>query len=571
LGRPRLTLNLGIRYDLFTRHKERFDRETTFLLGPGDSIPAGPIFLDGVLNANIPAGSPGCDTPEQVTQVVLAGVCGPGGFARANALGSGDHNNFGPRVGVAWDIFGNGKTALRAGFGISYEGTLFNPQSNSRWNPPFFSLNEALNWLLPVQGSDNNVVYGPQDGSAVRLDGANTNPGAPVGGVGNIAGWDPDAPNLALVTGIVFSEGFEDPWVANWHVGLQHEVLPETVLEVNYVATRGHSLFRAEDINRVPGLLLPAGMQAQVQGRTLTGFDRARLNPNYGTLRVWENVGRSWYNALQVSLRKRMSHGLLFNLNYKWSHSIDIGSTWHQAATTANRDAAGDGFTLDPTRPEVDRGNSIFDIRHRLVVNFVYDLPFFSKRQGFAAKILGGWQINGIVSAQTGAHWTPFTREVARLFCADATDFSTCVNTGGDFNLDNLRNDRPDVGPGGTDFNATKDMWANGWFNSPDSPFDSALGGASPFFATPCVACNGNFPRNALEGPGQLNFDFSLFKNITVKEEMRLQFRFEAFNLFNRTNFLLPNFNNEINGRNFGQAAFTLSPRQIQFGIKFLW
>src|SRR5205807_7551860 len=144
----RLTLNLGIRYDLFTRHHELDGLATTFIPGSGSNI------LEGVINANNPANCP--ITPDPLAQ--MKGECGPGGFAPAKSLGKGDHNNFVPRFGFAWDVFGNGKTSLRGGFGVSYEGTLNNPLSNSRWNLPYYSFNFADNALF---GDVNYVMYGP--------------------------------------------------------------------------------------------------------------------------------------------------------------------------------------------------------------------------------------------------------------------------------------------------------------------------------------------------------------------------------------------------------------------------
>ncbi len=114
------------------------------------------------------------------------------------------------------------------------------------------------------------------------------------------------------------------------------------------------------------------------------------MNPNYGTLRVWENVSKSWYNSLQVKVTHQATHGLMFNLNYAWSHSIDTGSTWHSGATSANGGAGGDGYSSDVTKPELDRGNSIFDIRHRLSFNYVYEIPYRKDQKGFIGHVLGG-------------------------------------------------------------------------------------------------------------------------------------------------------------------------------------
>jgi hypothetical protein len=248
----RLTLNLGIRYDLYTRHTELNNLATTFLKGPGNN------FIDNITTGagQIKDASTPCPGNPLAT---IAGECGPGGFAPAKVLGRGDHNNFGPRVGFAWDVFGNGKTSLRGGFGLSYEGTLYNPLSNTRWNPPFYSLNSISNSLA---GDVNDVVYGPVDGSQPTFLGPAPpaqHSGTGIQATGNISGWDPSNPQLAGLSSIVFPEGIRDPYAENWFLGVQRELRRSITVEVNYVGTAGRKLFRAESVNRVPGARLPEG------------------------------------------------------------------------------------------------------------------------------------------------------------------------------------------------------------------------------------------------------------------------------------------------------------------------
>ena len=606
-----LTLNLGLRYDLYQRHHELNNLVTTFIKGPGsnfvDDITTG---AGQIKDANTPAGLPGCDTAQQIAQAQLATVCGPGGFTTAKTLGKGDHNNFGPSVGFAWDMFGNAKTALRGGFGVAYEGTLYNPLSNSRWNLPYYSFNAASNFL---GGDVNTVIYGPYtctglpggcspDTSATpSFSGAATNPGQGTGAqaVGNLTGWDKNNPNLATLTGIVFPEGIRDPYVYNFYLGVQHEIMPKLIVEANYVGTAGHKLFRAQNVNRVAGERLPEGTCTTDNfGRRLCSqidseFNPAgRLNPNFGTLRVWQNVVNSNYSALQLSVKKQMSRGMTFNMNYTWGHAIDGGSTWHSGATSANGAGAGEGYTTDVMLPQLDRSNAIFDVRQRLVANYVWELPFMKEQHGVLGHLLGGWQYNGIISWQTGAHWEPWTQsnggapvdsvgvltgDPDNPFSPGCTqgqiDSGACINIGGDYNLDGVRNDRPNVAA--NNFDPGHDGWANGWgsgFRYPIPGDPTSQSSANGFFSAPCLGCVGNMGRNTFVGPSYVSWETSLFKNMKITEKVNLQFRAEAFNVLNHTNFQLPGAggatNYRTNSGSFGQAGGTFNPRNLQFGLK---
>ena len=602
----RLTLQLGLRWDLYVRHNEEANTATTFILGPGSNP------IQGLINANVPAGTIGtiggttydCETnPAARAMAQVEGVCGPGGFAPATSLGKGRHKDFGPRLGFAWDVFGNGKSSLRGGFGISYEGTLYNPLSNSRWNLPYYSFNSVTNF---IGGDVNSVVYGPTTcaggsfpnnctpsggaqfgpgGVIPTYSGAASNPGQGTGAqaVGNITGWNGQNPNLAELTGIIFPQGVDDPYVYNYYLGIQHEIMPKTVLEVDFVGTTGHKLFRAENINRLPGTLLPAGSSiVNNVGETLTGSPYStpdlgsRPNPNYGTMRAWENVVNSSYSSMQASLKRQMSHGLLVNVNYTWSHSIDNGSTWHSGATTSNGASGGDGYTTDPTNPEFDRGNSVYDIRQRLVVNHVWQVPGYNLK-GPAGYVAGGWSLSGIWALQSGAHWQPFNARGVNLrtissggvdhcAAADVND-GNCENLGGDYLLDRGRNERPDssVSRFG-DF--SHNTWANGW----------AGGGQTnlPVLSAPCFGCLGNLGRNTFVGPNFWSTDLTLSKAFKLTERVNLKFDAAAFNVFNRTNFLLATAggggHNEIHSSVFGEAGGTTinggGPRVMQFGLK---
>jgi hypothetical protein len=346
-------------------------------------------------------------------------------------------------------------------------------------------------------------------------------------------------------------------------------------MEVNYVGTAGRHLYRADDVNRIPGGGLPEGTcVADASGRRLcsqinthkaaNGLEinpLGTLNPNYGRLRVWENAANSIYHGLQISMRGRFSRGVQFSGNYTYSHSIDSDSTWQSSGTTVNGAAAGDGFATDPTQPGLDRGNSVFDIRHRLIFDYVWVMPGFVNHRGLLPGLLNNWQLNGIWSFQSGAHWSAFNNNPRLLrasasspnACDPATfNPANCTNAGGDYNLDGENNDRPNAIQ--NNIHATTAQWADG-FKLP-----------SNFFSAPCLSCVGNLGRNTFVGPGYWAGDISLFRNCRISETFHLQLRIEAFNVFNHTNFLIGN--NLIGSPGFGQASGTAPPRNLQFGLK---
>ena len=313
---------------------------------------------------------------------------------------------------------------------------------------------------------------------------------------GNISGWDPANPNIAALTSIIFPEGIPDPSVKSYFLGIQRAIRRDLTLEANYVGTSGSHLIRAENVNRIPGGLLPEGTCVRDNlGRMLcsqrdTGLNQygqynnpsGRLNPNFGVLRVWRDIADSNYNSLQLSLKGGWAADCNSPLTTHSATPLTPGRAGITMATSVNGFAAGDGYTTDQTLPGLDRGNSTYDVRHRLTVSYIWELPFFLHHKGFAKAALAGWQMNGIWAFQSGAHWTPFDprrsvdfQELAPGACEAGTfNPKQCVSVGGDYNLDGVNNDRPDAAK--NNVNATRAEWADG-FKLPANFFSAALPG----------------------------------------------------------------------------------------------
>ena len=458
----RLTLNLGLRWDYLSAPTEVDGRQSNFNLATG--------AID---------------------------VASGGG----DALVKNNWNNWGPRFGFAYDVFGNGKTAIRGGYGIFYfldRGGISNQLAQ---NPPF----------------SGESTYTYQNGYRITLSGAcPVQSGIPnwmtcTGALpqGNFNGLSLSAPqNVSVLADLPNNKTSS---MQQWNFQIQQELPSSMVASVAYVGTAGHHLIDYLSFNN-PFFNSPY----------------TQLYPGMGSVTVEDAGGNSNYNALQLELSKRLAKGLQFTASYTWSKTIDDG-------TGAFGNAGAQNF-LDL---EAERGPSDQDIPQRFVFSAVYELPFGrGKHWGSdvnraADAVFGGWQINGIWTAQSGL---PFSIG------------QPSGSPGGRVNL---------VGP------VTINPGNTQQYICCQTSF-----AAVPLNSSGVMIAPGNLGRNVFYGPGIDSVDLSLFKVFALTERMKLDFRAEAFNIANHPQFAQPNLG--LGQANFGVINNTLyeSEREIQFGAK---
>jgi carboxypeptidase family protein len=409
----------------------------------------------------------------------------------------------GPRVGVAWAPFGGMKTAIHAGFGIYYEQLDY--------------LGSCCN-ASPLGNFNEKVTVSPATfpillAAGEPIPGAKTAP----------AGIQPD---------------LKMPTVQQYSLRIDQSLAANTVLSVGYVGEHGYHLLETADVNAAIPTILPNG----------TKFfppRSPRANPNLGNSRYTLSNGNSNYNGLQADLTHRFSHGVQFRANYTFQKSLDT----HSSSFLANSGVGGTTTILDPQDPKRDWGPSNFNVRNRFAANFGYELPFgsgkayLSQANRLVNALAGGWQVNGIFTAQSGFPFTPLVG----------------FNQSG--NGDTRAPDRPDLNPNfsGPIVLGTQSRWFN-----------------PAAFLLPAAGTYGNAGRNILEGPGVTELDASLFKQFRITERTGLQFRAEFFNLMNHANFGLPIITTFTSSGGISPSAGLINytsttSRQIQFGLKLNW
>jgi hypothetical protein len=443
----RLTLNIGLRYEVTTPFFEEHDKQSNLVLDQG------PCYL-------------------QVIQVTDAGRCGVG-----RALVRTDWNNLAPRVGLAY--LASGKTVVRSGFGVFY-GRDEDVGINRRLpnNPPWVNLSTFTgSQTVPAALLKNGIPA-----SALAGGGGSTDVNS-------------------------FPFDGRTPYVIQWNLNLQREVAGGFVAQVGYTGSEAHKLVQTINVNQAyPG----------------TGNVNARRPyQGFSNIQFYSPLGNSNYHALLGKLERRFSRGLSMLASYTYGHSIDDGKSQNDQ---------NDPVPQDMRNLSANRGSSNFDVRHRFVLSGVYQLPF-GKGGGPLAMLARDWQLSGIGSAQTGQ---PFTVTLSvDPTASGATAHPDRLRDG------SLPGDQRSVGR---------------WFDT-------------TAFVAPACPCFGNSGRGILAGPAMANIDISLAREFHFTERMRLQFRSEAFNLFNHPNLGLPG--TGIGAAGVGVIGSVLNnERQIQMALK---
>jgi hypothetical protein len=527
---PRLSLQLGIRYDALPHAWERNDAVANFVPGNYQQSEAPAWNSDGSLNPRGPGFQTVAGVPNYLNGMGLEGV---NGFP--HGLVTNDYNTWQPRVGFSEDLFGNGKTVLRGGFGTFFERLQGNDIYAAAANPPFafsptnsntYLTNPSKSW---VTGLTASIPFYP---SAVT--------------------------NL--------SQHYPAPAVAQYSLGVQRELMPSVIWVIQYVGNLAWDQSIVRSINDFPlnedlAVRCDAGDGSdeyssnagpdRCPATTLTGTGALGANtpppvgangapsslPNgaiydsyqgYGAISQEENSTNGTYNGFQTGVRFQNKWGLSGEVDYTYSHEIDITS--------------GDlGSVSNPWNLKYDKASGSLDRRHMLNSNYVYKLPIFARSKGLLHSLVGGWEVAGTAIDQTGLPSAPG-------FSAPYDP----VGLGGGYS------NRPNIG-GKMGYPHKFGEWFNTGMLT--VPIPAWLGGPNQGF--------GNSRRDSIVLPGRVNFSTSLYKSFAVTERAHFELRFESFNTFNHTEY--NSIDSSIGTSQYGQVTATQDPRTLELAGKFVF
>jgi outer membrane receptor protein involved in Fe transport len=480
---PRLTLNYGLRYEHYgVQHNNHPNLDSNFYFGPGSGI-----------EQQVRAGG-----------VQIADQSSVGQFWKPS------WGTFAPRVGFAYDIFGDGKSSLRGGFGISYERNFGNVTYNASFNPP---ASAVISDVCPANSTTCAYNVTNNDLGPLGLPGPSSN-------LPPVELRMPD-PNIKTAQ------------TQFWSLGLQREVARNTIVELSYSGAHGVHLYDIENINQFGAGQLYLGDPLVTTADPATGAPcpfynfatggaecATQPNSQYAAINMRGSLGSSSYHALNVKFQTQnlRNTGLSLVTNYTWSHTLDdISSTFSDSLQGGSGYLGSLGYT-NPFDPKLDWGNGDSDVRHRIVVSPIWETPWFKNGKGVMTQALGGWSLVGVFTARTGIPFNIYDYDnieigytVPRLTPATEPTFHVSSNP---------------QASGPNTFNLLSVPVPASF-----APFNAELGynDLGPFPA-------GMTARNAFRGPGAWNLDTSVGKKFKLTERFGLEFRAEGFNIFNHHN-----------------------------------
>jgi hypothetical protein len=488
--RPNLVLNLGVRYEYYGVQKNKNPAlDSNFYFGSGSTL------QEQIRNGSVQIAA---DSP-------VGGLWKP------------DKNNFAPRVGFAWDVFGDGKTSLRGGYGLAYERNFGNVTFNVIQNPPNYAVLSLF----------NNV-----DVTNLQITTNNAGP---------LAGTTPPTKVLPITSLRHVREDIVNAYAHFYSFAFQRELSRSNVLTVEYAGSRGQSLYSISPLNIT-------GSGAFYLG---DADPNSRLNTVYSNINTRGNEGYSRYNALIVGLdgNNFRNSGIQFTAHYTFGKANDnLSSTFSEGAFNSNL-----GLT-NPYDPSLDYGPADFDVRHRFVGSVIWSLPFAKNSTGLTKALFDGWTFTGIFNARTG---TPFT-----------------IFDGTNSNLSSAR-----LVPNGPLTVSVTDTGGANFFNfinlagQPVGAFGNPVcGGCADFGPYPANMTK----RNQFRGPGIWNIDAGVSRNVRLNERYSLQLRAELFNALNHANlYIAPGTQDVSSG--FVGAIKGVTPngnverRNVQLAVKFIF
>jgi outer membrane receptor protein involved in Fe transport len=507
---PRLLLNYGLRYEYYgVQHNDNPNLDSNLYFGSGANFYQQLRSAQMLTVPNSPIGE----------------------------LWKPRYGDLGPRVGFAYDVFGDGKTSLRGGYGISYERNFGNVTFNMIQNPPNYA----------------SVQLAGANAGQVTVD----NLGPFVGAAGLQVPLPPSSPRHV-------DQNIATAQTQMWSVSVQREVARNTVLSVDYNGAHGVHLYDIANYNMLgSGQAYLGDPLAYTCGGDGTTGCFTRVNQQWSSINTRGSNGLSHYNSMNVQLRSQdFRHtGLLLVANYTYAHSLDdLSSTFSESAGASN--GVGNLGYLDPRNSSLDYGNSDFDIRHRLVVSAIWQEPFFKNGRGWERQVLGGWSAIPVFNVRSGV---PFS-------IVDSTN-TLASNNGVPSGIPRYTPSSPITSFGTNTSTPTgnPNQFALLTLPGPNDTCNAAwmvIDSGAPSGPGNCLETFGPFPsnmtaRNAFRGPAAWNADFALGKSFPLTERFSLEFRAEMFDIFNHHNMYVNEYVNDANGAG---ASFVVTGKKGGLG-----